>query len=312
MIAPPPAAPAPIAPWILREGTLRFDATLELGMSSGRAAKPIAIAPDLWVGVSPRLTLGLVHSRYATTGFRGSAGGGLCVTATTGGCAKLYNNIGWEAWGAVLRGPLAFVAGGGLEAVNIDRRFYDVKIGFKARYLAGRVSVTTTPSVFIAMTKRNEAMTPNTDVLYVPVGLGVKLADHVTVALGSGIKGPVSGFAKTWQIPAGISATYATGPVVVGASWVFGALVASAANPPAPAAATSGPDVRVVQAWISYALGGASPSGHAAASPSRPRPASEPAAPLDLPHAATPSWIERDAPAEPSAPARSRRHAPRK
>jgi len=266
--APPPeakpTAEATIPPWILRRASVRFDATLELEMSKDNVAKPVSIAPDLWYGVSDDVTVGITDSRFAATGFRGSAGGAFCVTGTTRGCPRLYNNVGAEAWAALARGTVSLVAGGGPYATDLHRGFYSFKLGVKSRLTAGRISLTTTPAVLIAMTKRDASPTPNTDALYVPVALGVRLVSSTTIALGSGIKGPVSDFRHHWSVPLGIVASSAIGRVQFGASWVFGTLVSAAENPPAPQPPVEGMDLRVVQGWISCSWGG---------TPNRARPA---------------------------------------
>ena len=232
-------------------------------MSAGREAQPVSIAPDLSYGVTDDVTLAIVHSRYATTGFRGSAGGAFCVSETTTGCAGLYNNFGLEAWTALLRGPLSIVGGGGVEDVNVDKGLYDLKLGLKARIAVRQLSFTLTPSLLIAANKR--ADTPaNPDVLYVPVGIGLRVTRRASFAIGSGIKGPISGFDHNWQAPLGVSATYAVGPVVLGASWVYGSLVSAARNPPSPMPAVEGVDVRVMQVWISLAFGTGHAPAHAA------------------------------------------------
>src|SRR5439155_11795359 len=129
-----------------------------------KVGTPAALAPDVWYGASDDFTIGVVHSKFATTGFRGSAGNALCVTT---GCASLYNNVGVEGWGAVLRGRFALVVGGGLDAVAIDKGYYAGKLGFKARVAFGRVSLATTPSVLIALNER-DSKPPSLDQLYVP------------------------------------------------------------------------------------------------------------------------------------------------
>ena len=79
--APPPAPPP--AGLTLPSGAFNALVTTEVNLASDSAAEPWSIAPDLGYGVTDDLTLMLVHSTYATTGFRGSAGSGLCLAAMT-------------------------------------------------------------------------------------------------------------------------------------------------------------------------------------------------------------------------------------
>src|SRR5262249_18793057 len=114
-----------------------------------------------------------------------------------------------------------------------------------------RLALTAMPSVLIAANDRH-VTNPNTDALYVPLALALKLSAAATFAIGSGIKGPVDDFRHKWQIPLGASASYAIGPVLLGASWTFGTFDAAAENPAPPAAPIKGIDLRVVQGWLSY------------------------------------------------------------
>ena len=250
-----------IAPWILHEGSARIDATTELEMSQGKVGKPVSLAPDAWYGATDGLTIGVVDSKYAMTGFRGSAGGAFCVTGPNDGCSTLYNDVGLEAWQAIARGPEALVIGAGGYATNIQKGFYAAKLGIKARVAEGRLSLATQPSVFVAVTDRNLAMSPNLDQLYLPVALALKLSTAASFTVGSGIKGQVRDFTHHWAIPIGASLALTIGHVQLGAAWTFGSLDV------ADQTAQHGVDQRVLQAWLSYTMFGtprrhASPPAH--------------------------------------------------
>jgi len=235
--APPPAEPQPPASVTLPEGKVRVDTTVESEVSTNKVAKPVSIAPDLSFGATNELMLGLVTSKFATSGFRGSAGGGFCATGTDNGCAHVFNAGGVEGWYALSKGVLATAFGGGPYATNIDQGFYAFKIGMKARFGVGRFVSTLSPSVFVAATKRTDYFgTPlDKDIVYAPVSMGVKVTHAATLAVGSGVKGNIQGFDKSWTVPLGVSATYAaTADFTVGASWTFGSLVTGGTNPPPP------------------------------------------------------------------------------
>ncbi len=254
---PPPDAPKlAVPPWILPEAGLRLDVTGELELSAGKVGKPFDIAPDLWFGASDDVTIGVTESRYAATGFRGSAGSAVCLTGTANGCPAVFNNAGVEAWVAVVRGPLSLVVGGGPYAVSFERGFWDTKLGFKSRLRLGPLSVITMPSVFFAVTGRDVSMQPNRNTLYLPVALAMQ-AQGATLAVGSGVKGPLSNLGNEWQVPVGVSASYAVGNVAIGAAFTFGVLFSGQTNPSPPAAAVEGTDLRVLQVWLSYSSFGA-------------------------------------------------------
>lgn len=251
-----PAAAQPVAPWILPDAGLRLDVTAEMELSSNRVARPFDVAPDLWLGATDDVTIGVVESRYAATGFRGSAGSAFCLTGESRGCPALYNNAAVEGWAAVLRGPFSLVAGGGVYGVNFVRSFYDAKLGMKARAKLGPMALLTMPSVFFAVSGRDAAAPRNRDQLYWPIALALQ-AQGATLAIGSGVKGPLSNLGSEWQVPVGVSASYAFGDVTLGASFTFGVLFSGQTNPPPPMPAVEGTDLRVAQVWLSYSSFGA-------------------------------------------------------
>jgi len=244
------AQPKP-PPWILAPGKVRATATVEMDASQGKFAKPVSLAPDIAVGVHPRLTLELGHSTFFVTGFRGAAGRGLCLTGDDKGCAKLYNNLGAEATFAAITGPISVAANVGFHAINLDAGFYAAKIGAKARAAHGAWIFTSMPSVFIAATHRDGQK----DTLWVPVAANLRVRKDLLVGVGSGVKGPLDGFSTAWEVPVGFSTTWNPLPALgVGASWVFGKLLGGAEDPAAPAPPATGVRYRVVHAWVSYTL----------------------------------------------------------
>ncbi|MBK9035741.1 MAG: hypothetical protein IPL61_31580 [Myxococcales bacterium] len=247
------ASPKPPPGLTLPAGKLNVAVNLEIAMTADQVAKPISISPDVSYGVTSDLTVALVHSRFATTGFRAGVGGGLCVTGTDGGCAEVYDNVGVEGWYSLARGALAVAAGGGAHAVKLHDGFYDLKAGAKIRYaVIDKVALHVQTNLLIAVTKREDAAGArlNKDSLWVPVVVTYKATPELTVGLGSGIKGPLSGFGDAWQVSLGALITYAIDPATgVGASWIFGQVLSGATNPPAPGPAVEGFDFRGLQIW---------------------------------------------------------------
>jgi len=253
----PSVAPAPRLSLTLPAGKLNVTLTLELDASEDKVAEPISIAPDLGYGVTDDLTLAVVHSKFALTGFRAVAGGGICLSGSGAGCATAYNNVGTEAAYSLARGQVAFAAVGGLHVVDLDNSLFVAKLGGRARFSTGKVALNSLPSVLIALDKRTDAMGTrlNKDILYVPVQLTYRITRPLLLGLGTGIKGPISGFGDAWQVPIGVTAVYAIDPsLAIGASWTFGQLLGGATNPPDPAPAVKGPELRGIQLWASYTI----------------------------------------------------------
>ncbi len=244
-----PLASAAAAPGLtLPAGKINVAVNAEVGMSADSAGKPVSLSPDVAYGIDDATTVALVHSRFAATGFRAAVGGGLCLTGSDGGCPNVYDNVGLEGWRSLVTGELSVAAGGGVHALSIDGGIYAAKVGLKARLTRGALAFHALPSVFVAVTERGENATGgrlNPDRLWFPVQVTYKAAPPVTVGLGSGVKGPFSGFGDGWQIPVGVMGLYTVDPAMsVGGSFVFGQIVGG--ND------ATGVDYRGLQLWLSY------------------------------------------------------------
>jgi len=240
MPAPEPAPP-PKPGLTLAAGKLEVAINVEINVGADAVAKPISIAPDLSYGVTRDLTVMIVHGSFLTTGFRGAAGNGLCLTGTDKGCAHVYDHVGGEALYSLVRGPLAVAANAGVHALSFDAGFYSAKLGAKLRYKAGKLMVATAPSVLVAMTERDT----NPDTLWLPVVIGYSVTDPLWLGFGTGVKGPRSGLADNWKLAVGGLAQYRIDPsMAVGASLIFGQI--------AGGADATGADYRWLQLWFSY------------------------------------------------------------
>lgn len=246
-----PSAPPPPG-LTLPKGKVNVAVNVEVNMSADKVGKPISIAPDVSYGVTPDLTVAVVHSLYALTGFRARAGAGLCVTGTDNGCPHVYDNVGAEGWYNVARGPTAVAVGGGVHAISLDGGFYDLKVGAKLRHAMGKLGVHVMPSLLVAVTEREVAgARVNKDSLWVPVLATYKATTELTVGLGTGLKiVDLSAAGDSWEVSLGAVGTYAIDPTTtVGASWIFGKVLAGIDNPPDPAPAAKGLDFRGLQVW---------------------------------------------------------------
>ncbi|MEO6772692.1 MAG: hypothetical protein ABI467_06680 [Kofleriaceae bacterium] len=235
----------------LASGGLFVQLNLETNVGAGTIAKPVSIAPDISVGATHDLTFSLIHSTFGTTGFRGGAGLGLCVTGTSDGCAHVYNNVGGEAVYSVLAGDASMALVGGLYSLDLADSFVNLKLGIKTKLSSGRLALTVNPSVFTGLDKR-DAMVPNGDQLYVPIGLSYNVSPVVTAGVGTGVKGPLGGFSKfgdTFLVPLGVNALVKLDPAfAIGGSFTFGKLGGGQAL----ADAATGADFRALHVWLNY------------------------------------------------------------
>ena len=166
-------------------------ALLELSLSKDAAGKPISIAPDVWYGLTPGLTVGLVHSSRALTGILGGAGDGLCITGDSGGCGRFYDHAGLVARVHLRGGRFAVALDGGLIAGSFDPLALALKVGIAARWQLGKLAAEVVPSVWLGLTERDAG---NIETMYVPLSVTSALAPRLAVAGQVGMVAPFDRF----------------------------------------------------------------------------------------------------------------------
>ena len=234
-------AAAQPAPGVLPTGIFTLTVTAEVEASKGTFGDPTSIAPDAAIGLNDQLTLALLHSTFGRTGFRGNAGGGICITDA---CGNIYDNAGAEAYYGLVDGAFAIAADGGVHATSFDRGHYAGKVGARIRLLAGQVSLVSLPSVAIAISKRDE----QPDRLFVPLNAAVPVNRALSLGLITGFKSPLDNLGDGYEIAAGAFVQYvATPSVSLAASWVHGKIIGGDAALPGDA---SGVDSRALQIWV--------------------------------------------------------------
>ncbi|MEO6773211.1 MAG: hypothetical protein ABI467_09325 [Kofleriaceae bacterium] len=218
----PAAAPAAASAtagdsFVLPAGKLLLDAQLELNLTSGAAFKPVSLAPDLWYGVNDDLSLGLVHSGLAETGFIGAVGDSLCFTGSSNGCAHVYNKVGLDGRYRLAK-PFALDAGLYINSIS-DPFMLDLKVGIDGRWSWDKVSLELQPSLLIGLTNRSPATvmgmavgTGNSEYLYIPATLAYRVAPRADLAFQTGLVLPFTDTSNAWAIPLAIAGRYALSP----------------------------------------------------------------------------------------------------
>jgi len=250
IVAPVVVEPVPPLPGMtLAAGTVLVHTALEVSLSQDSPVAPASLAPDLSVGVTDDLTLALVESSSALTGFRGASGAGFCLTGDGNGkCRTSYAGGGFEALYSLSRGELSVAANAGLLATTIDPVHTDLKLGFKMKLTRASSYALFSPSIWYALNDRYDRIVPHKDQLWLPFSIWNKLTPSFALGVGSGFKGPLQGLATKWSVPLGVLMQYSVDQrVSVGWSLVFGRVVAGSE------VMDPGVDARVLQIWLSVA-----------------------------------------------------------
>jgi hypothetical protein len=241
--------PKPPPGLTLGAGAVLVSTSLEVSLAKGSPVAPASFAPDVSAGITDDLTLSLVTSASAMTGFRGSAGFGFCFTGELDGkCRKPVSGGGAELLYSLSRGSFASAANAGILATTIDPVHTDLKLGFKTKLTVAQTYALFSPSVWIALDDRTDPMLPHEHQVFAPFSLWQKLVPAFAVGVGTGIKGPVARFSSRWAVPLGIAAQINVDQrASVGASFVFGRVLAGSE------VMDPGLDARVFQLWLSVA-----------------------------------------------------------
>ncbi len=182
-------------PLVLASGMLEIRGeTVRVNLSKDVALEPISLAPDVFYGVTKEWTVGITHDT------------GICLTGTTGGCAKPYNDVGIEAQYSLMgRGSFQLAATGGASAPSFSPDFVaGLNFGFLAKIHAGSIEVRSSPKLYVGVVKRSS----QGDSVDIPVDFVYQLQPQTAVALETGFEAALDDLGGANKIPVGLSGLF--------------------------------------------------------------------------------------------------------
>jgi hypothetical protein len=177
--APAGAAPDDLVsrPLVLDAGDIAATLVTEVVVApSGE----LAVVPDVWVGATPRVTIGVIRSNASLD--RVAAGGDPCCGI----------DVRWR-W---LAGELAIAPRARAVVRSVDPWHPAATLGALVRWTRGRFAIASDPYVRVGLADR----AANRDVLVLPVWLEVQPAARWLVAIHTGWGGDLSTMAA-WHVP---------------------------------------------------------------------------------------------------------------
>jgi hypothetical protein len=245
-------------PLTLAQGLAQLSLPVNFNLSTDAVGKPVYVPALLAYGVTDSFTLALTHNN------------GLCLTGTSNGCPKVYNDVGLQGVYSISpRGDLQAALIAGVQLPSLSDPFVSaVVVGFDSRYTTGSVALRFDPRLAIGLSGRDSSFIEtfpqpvdldfhgapviggNRETLFLPVALQVQPAANVALTLGSGVAAqldPATGtVGDSVSVPIGLSAAYTASRFDFGASFGFPNLRASGT--------TSATDLRVGQVFASVRL----------------------------------------------------------
>jgi hypothetical protein len=204
---PAVAAPGPPTDLATRELVLEPDhveaaISVEANLGVRAELSPISVAPDLYLGATDRLTIGLVHSARALGVV--TVGNGVCFSREPQGCERSYDNVGLDARFSLHRGAIAAAARVRLVASSLDPWKPSLRAGVLVRGTRRNLVAIADPQLQLGIANRELG---NRDWFRIPLWLGVQPGRGWLLALRTGIDGELATFSETFAIPLGVEVT---------------------------------------------------------------------------------------------------------
>jgi len=177
--------------------------TFVVTIGEGRFLDPLALAPDLRVAATRRLTLTMIHDF------------GFCLNAT--GCGTVYNDIGLESTTSLIyRGNAQLALRIGVHFPRFNRLFAGARGGFTARLRWRRIALLLEPTIYLGVYGRgpDEDYTSSDalgrkELLEAPATLQLQVSSRGLIFVTSGLSGRLSGLGDNHVIPLGFGGAFA-------------------------------------------------------------------------------------------------------
>jgi len=173
---------------------------LLINASKDNFGKPTSLAPDLFYSVSDTVQIGLLHT--GPMGWQSRPGSGLCLTGTSDGCPKVYNNIGFDFMYGLLFGDFHLSLHSSLFLLFVPEPTGVMwTIGLTGKFhFTNAVALFFDPQVGVMLSHRDLYK----EQLFIPVELQFQTTAAVSLKVLSGVSGQLSELGDTFQVPLGL------------------------------------------------------------------------------------------------------------
>ena len=173
---------------------------LLVNASKDSFGKPTSLAPDLFYAVSDTVQIGLLHT--GPMGWQSPPGSGLCLTGTTNGCDKVYNNVGLDLMYGLLFGDFHLSLHSSLFLLPLpDPTGVMWTIGLTGKFhFTDVVALFFDPQVGVMLSHRDMYK----EQLFVPIELQFQVGAAVSLKVLSGVTGQLSELGDTYRVPLGL------------------------------------------------------------------------------------------------------------
>ena len=201
---------------VLAQDSVEVSASIESNLSVRAVNSPWSIAPDVYIGANRWLTVGITTSARSLSMLDLGLGGsyGVCLTSVAHGCARVYDNVAFDARAKLRDGALAVAVRMRAVMASMQPERPSLRVGAFVRAHSGRLAIVADPQLQLGLDHRDLG---NRDWLRIPVWLSVQPARGVALSLRTGIEGELPTFADTYVIPVAAQIEVVFGHVSVAA-----------------------------------------------------------------------------------------------
>lgn len=182
-------------------GLLTLRLNLLVNASKDSFGKPTSLAPDVFYAITDTVQIGLLHT--GPMGWQTQPGAGLCLTGSgSGGCPKVYDNVGFDFMYGLLFGDFHLSLHSSLYLTRIsDPTWVMWTVGFSGKFhFSDAVALFFDPQVGITLSNRDL----NKDQLFIPLELQFQATPGAAVKVLSGVTGQLSALGDTYRVPLGL------------------------------------------------------------------------------------------------------------
>jgi hypothetical protein len=213
------AAPSDLVsrPLVEDDGQLAADLTAEVNLSTSLVGAPLSLAPDVWYGVLPQLTLGLIHSDPSVD--RIAPGASFCINTQRDVCRHFYRGSGLDGLYSLLAGRFAVAAHVRVLLRDLDPAKPAVTAGAALRWQRGRWAISGDPFLQLGLANLEDG---NRAELWLPVVVAVQPACRWVIELHTGWNSDIAVWRDGYYVPAAVAVrARATSHIDVGATFGF-------------------------------------------------------------------------------------------
>ena len=184
-------------PLVLPHGELEAVLVADINLAPAQIGHPTSLAPDVFVGVLPELTVGVIHSNPSVDRF--APGATFCVVHQPDiGCESTYHGSGIDVRYSALRGELAVAPRARALIRELEPFKPALTLGALVRWTRGRFAITADPYVQLGLANRDRG---NRSALFLPLTFAVQPLRRWELALRTGYNSDIAVLRDGWHVP---------------------------------------------------------------------------------------------------------------